>query len=229
MADKFLSPFTSLAISRQAVPGDWEFDCLPVYSIAFMNFTLPELGEDVKVEAMWWNMNASKPLNRKFRLFFIQLPLFKLEREEDCKTQLDRWLFTLVNMNKMESMPFADSAQVFEDLQRKLSRAALNSAESLHYERELKAYRDAVNQYRYAQREGLAKGRQEGLERGRKEGMEQGLREGIETGRRETLAANIFNMTREGLTDDLISRCLGISPAEVLELKQAFGDATGSN
>jgi len=74
---------------------------------------------------------------------------------------LDKWIYTMKNMETMESIPFAPAVEIFDRLEKVASYAALSREEKRLYDAQLKKARDLQNQYDFAVQTGLAEGRAE--------------------------------------------------------------------
>lgn len=190
--------YVSKSIVSQEKTGDWDFGLMPVYMISFQNFVLAELGDDVRTDAMLCNLNTHKPLTNKVRLIYIQLPKFDKKSEEECTTAFDKWLYFLINMETMNTVPnFAQTDPVFKELANISDYYSLSKDERLSYDRSLKAYRDMKNQFDYA----MSEGRAQGIAEGRAEGRAEGIIEGEE----KALKATIIRMYAKKLPIETIA------------------------
>lgn len=124
---------------------------------------------------MLCDIATHKPISGNMRYTYIQLPLFD-KREDECKIQLDRWLFTLIHMQNMEAMPFTYQSKLFERLADVASYANLSPEDRREYDRDLKAYRDINNQLAYSYKQGVDEGVEKGIKQGLEEGIEKSVR-----------------------------------------------------
>lgn len=167
--------YASRAIVDQGVPGkSWEYEYMPVYFVAFMNFKINELGNRVRTDAAICDLNSKKPLSDKMRFVFIELPNFTKIKDE-CETVFDKWIYILKNMEIMDRMPFIQERKLFNRLATVTSYASLTEAERREYDADLKAYRDLTNQISYAEKKGVEEGFEKGMEKGIEKGMEKGM------------------------------------------------------
>ena len=189
--------YVSRAICNQAIANKskWDYQLMPVHFVAFLNFTMEKLGPKVITHAMLSDVDTNEPITEKERFTYIQLPHFKLSKEE-CQEEIDEWLYTLKNMNTMEQMPFTSS--IFGRLATAVEYASLDPMQRIEYDRELKAYRDRINQDDYIREKALAEGRAEG--------------------RAEERAALIRNLFSSGMDLGTISRLTKIAVEEVKRL-----------
>ena len=77
-----------------------------------------------------------------------------------------------------------------------------------------KTLSDKNSEMTVAREEGLA----EGIERGMQQGLDQGRKEGIEEGIESKTKEAARNMKAEGLSNELIVKCLGISEEELKKI-----------
>ena len=118
-------------------------------------------------------------------------------------TDYDKWIFTLKNMDTMETMPFTEERNaIFARLEETAACANLTKEERELYEEQWRNYNDYYNTIDFAMEEGVAKGREEGREEGR-----------------EIRSVEIAKtMKSQGLEDTLIAQCTGLSPEEIAKL-----------
>ena len=163
--------YTSQAIARQGIRGDWDFNFHAVYFIAFMNFTLDALPE-FRTDVQLCDTKTHKVISHKMKYVYLQLPRFE-KTEAECKTNFDRWIYIFKNMATLERIPWAQKDSIFSQLGKFAQIANLSESQRRKYDKDLKIYRDSVNVLNYAQKqareEGLAEGREKGLAEGRAE------------------------------------------------------------
>ena len=131
-------------------------------------------------------------------MIYLQLPLFTKEADE-CKNQVERWIYLLKNMETLNRLPWAAQSAVFKKLESIADVGGMTRAERLQYDEALKKYRDTISVF-----EGV---RMEGRMEGREEGREEGLKEGA--------IANARKMKAYGLTLEMISDITGLTIDEV--------------
>ena len=116
---------------------------------------------------------------------YIELPNF-VKSETDLGTDLDRWLFVLKNMSKMDKIPLYFRKPVFEKLFQIAEYSNLTREEKAMYDIELKRKWDRANILAYAK------------EQARKEGLAEGLAEGKAEGKAEKSYEFVSNLLRAG-------------------------------
>ena len=107
--------YTSRLISEQLPKGNkWGYKLKEVYFIALLEFTLEEnTGEQYLHDLCLMDKQTKKIFYDKLEYKFIELPKFT-KTETELSTDLDRWLFLLKNLVKMDKMPFFLRKSVFE-------------------------------------------------------------------------------------------------------------------
>ena len=157
------------AIAQQGAQGEqWRFDFSPLYIIAFMNFQHSGLDTKVISDIALCDVNSHKQISDKLRFIYIQLPLFK-NKEEECKNEIEEWLFNLKNMETMDTLAFKTHKNLFDRLEKVTSYANLSESEKRKYDEDLKNFRDLDNTLYYREQIGIEKGIEQGIEKGKAE------------------------------------------------------------
>lgn len=161
--------YYSQAVSRQGEKGDtWGYSINAVYLIAFLNFRMDGLGDNLRTDVSLVNMQTGKVFSDKERFVFLQMPCFHKEAAE-CETLFERWIYVLKNMAVLDRMPWTAKDMVFQRLAKVAEVRNLTKEERMQYDASLKHYRDSLNVMRGAIEEGLIRGRTEGRAEGRAE------------------------------------------------------------
>lgn len=199
--------YVSRSITEQGKAGKWRYDFKPVYGIFFTNFNIYNSERKLRTDVVLADSVTGKQFSDKLRMIYIQLPEFKIERPEDCKTHFERWIYLLKNMETLVTMPFTDMDRLYKRIEEVSRVESLNRHERLQYERELKAYRDYNNTLLTAKEEGLADGLSKGIAQGRVQGIAQG--------RAEERAKIVMQLHSNGMEDARIAEILGIPEQEI--------------
>ncbi|MBQ1589042.1 MAG: Rpn family recombination-promoting nuclease/putative transposase [Prevotella sp.] len=206
--------YASEAISRQARKGrEWRFDIKAVYLIAFLNFTLEDIGTTFRTDVALLDMRTKEVFSDKIRLIYLQLPYFNKEADE-CENDFERWIYVLKNMETINRLPWTAKSAVFKRLEEIAEVRALTKEEQMQYDHALKVYRDNYNTFQGAIEEGMKEGREKGL----KEGREEGIKEGREEGRADKTKEIVQNMKKMGMSIEQIAQACGISVEEAEKL-----------
>lgn len=193
--------YISKAIVFQGVKGVWDYHLNPVHCIAFMNFVDEKLEQELVVHLGLCSLKTGKQPTSTLRVTYIQLPLFNKEVSE-CTTLFDRIIYTFKNMKDLDSMPFQGDDNIFEMLDRKLSKANLTWSERIKYEHELRKARDHKAQMDYAVSKGIAEGEARGKAigeaigeaKGRLAGMLDAFKRCVASGMSQTEAASLLGL-----------------------------------
>ena len=186
----------------QAERGDkWNYKLTPVYGVFLMNFKWQEVEEQhIREDVCLYNMHTHKVFSDKMKMTFLKIPMLDKDADE-CKTTLDRWLYILKNMEKMEAIPHTFMQDpVFRNLGKVAKYAALSEHDKHAYKASLKAYRDAYAIAETERSEGRAEGRAEG--------------------KAEERTNNFKAMVSFGITTEQIAKKFGLSEDEVLKIIQ---------
>ncbi|MDE7441737.1 MAG: Rpn family recombination-promoting nuclease/putative transposase [Muribaculaceae bacterium] len=177
----------------------WDYRLTPVYGVFLMNFEWKDVEEQhLREDVCLYNMQAQRIFSDKMRMTFLKIPMMD-KNADDCDTTLEKWLYLLKYMDKMEAIPNTFMKEpVFRRLEEKAKYAALNEKEKKAYRESLKIYRD---NYAIAETE-----RKEGREEGRKEGREDAFRQVIK------------NMLGMGMDLEAVAKATGLSIQELENL-----------
>lgn len=188
--------------------SEWDYSLTPVYGIFLMNFDWREgETEHLREDVCLMNRRTLEIFSNKIAMTFLKIPMMTKDPEE-CRTILDKWLYVLKNMDKMEAMPkvFMDEP-VFRRLRKVAKVAALTEAQRKEYDKSLKIYRDNYAIAMTERNEGFAEGKAEGIV----EGMEKGIEEG-----KIGVAKNLIAL---GLTDEQIMYATDLTPSQIAALR----------
>ena len=131
----------------------------------------------------------------KLKVFTLELSDYRKMKEEDCKTQIDYWLYNITNLETMNTnIPFQSQQPIFGKVG--------NIAELVHMTaEERKKYNISIDSYRT----NLSV-------------MKNERAEGIAEGERKATLANALSLKLNGVPVDIIAKSLGLSIEEVENL-----------
>ena len=194
--------YSTFAITYQAQRGtDWQFNLLPVYCIAILDFATVADDETYLRRIQLMDTNAHTVFYDKLTFVFIELA--KFERTLADLSQADKWVYLLKHMPELQNIPAELAAASFQKVFAIAEEAALSPDERWLYEGSLKQARDAYAQLAYAHQEGLT------------EGIAQGITQGQEAGRQAERIELARSMVGRGLEHKLISELTGLSEVEL--------------
>ena len=129
--------------------ADWAYEYDAVIGIFFMNFVHEVLLDKFRSDFGIRNLKSGKPqelqvLTDKLRMVFLQMPQFTKTIEE-CETKLDKWTYIIKNMETLNEMPWREQEELFDEISKVASVAALSEEERNRYEDALRNYRDNID------------------------------------------------------------------------------------
>jgi predicted transposase/invertase (TIGR01784 family) len=155
--------YLSKAIAEQGVPGTgWMYDISAVYCISLLNETVPNIPPKFRTDVMLTDIETKKTFSDKVRLVYLQLPYFD-KKEEECVTNLDKWIYNLKHMERLTQLPFGADGGVFKLLDEVTDVDSLSKEERREYEHTLKVFRDLHVAMVGADLKGYNRGKQEGM------------------------------------------------------------------
>ncbi|MDO4224245.1 MAG: Rpn family recombination-promoting nuclease/putative transposase [Acinetobacter sp.] len=198
--------YTTYPIREQGEKGDWNYSLKAVYCIAVLNFTFDDFLAAPACHEVVHTVQLKDQNNRVFydKLTFIYLEMPNFDKKEhELKTQLDKWLYFIKNLEDIQQIPHIFNDDVFTKAFATAELAKLDRGNRTQYEHSLKQYRDlqsAMETYR---------------EEGRAEGIEAGIEIGIEQNKR-AIAKQLKMM---GLSVEQIQQATGLSSTEIEQIK----------
>ena len=162
--------YTSFPIQEQAIRGSWNFSLTPIYFIGLLNFEVNRFRDskeylhhgkitDIKTkEIMYDNLN----------MIYVEIPKLKKEKEE-LNSHLEWWLYVFQNLNRLQEIPQALKNDVIAKAFEKAEFVKLPKDEQDKYHKNLKVYRDLLNSFSTAKKEGEKRGFKKGIKQGKLE------------------------------------------------------------
>jgi predicted transposase/invertase (TIGR01784 family) len=198
--------YASRLISDMAPKGKrkvWNYAITEVYVIVLMDgFTLPDSTNSQYLHDICL---CSRDNGEVFYegLGFVYLELLNFAKTEaELETDLDRWLYVLKNMAKMDKIPLYLRKPIFEKLFNIAEYSNLSKEEKEMYDVELKRKWDNANILAYAK------------EQARKEGLAEGKAEGEV----KSLETVIINGSKNGLTIGQLQAITGWEKDKITEV-----------
>lgn len=179
---------------------EWKFKLYPVYGVFLLNFKSGRT-DKLRTNIVLADRETGKQLSDTIHQIYLEMPYFS-KSEDECKTSLDYWLYTLIYMEQLETLPFKGQKQLFEKLERLAKVVNLNKKERAEYEESLKVYRDNQGVLDYA------------IESGFEEGMAKGMEKGMAKGKAEMAGS----MKRNGMDIQSIILYSGLTAEEIAAL-----------
>lgn len=185
---------------------DWDYHLKRIYGVFFMNFINPQHPDRLSHFTFMETTKMYKDTD-VFQYWKIQMPLYRNMKESDCKTNIDKWIFNLSNMDAMDTqLSFTEEIPLFMRLGNLASYSALNKAQQIAYDDSYNNYLAYRGSMEYKLREGIRIGKEEGRVEGRAEGEQQ---KALSVARA---------MKQHGDDIDYIAAITGLTPDEIAAL-----------
>jgi len=211
--------YTSFPIQEQAIRGSWDFRLTPIYFIGLLNFKV----ERFKDTPQYLHHGKIMEIDRKeimydnLNMIYVEIPKLQKSKEE-LSNHLEWWLYMFQNLNRLEEIPINFRGDVIERAFNRAEFINLPKDEQDKYHKNLKVYRDLINSFNSAKKEGW----QDGLKRGMEEGLEKGREEGLEKGREEGASDKAIeiakNLKQSGVTSEVIKEVTGLDIDTIIKL-----------
>ena len=217
--------YTASKLYEQGPKGEknWDFELKEVYLIAVMDFNFENVQSGKYLHRVRLaEEETGQTFYNKLGFIFLELPNFNIE-EKDIKTDLERWMYVLCNMAKMEKIPVILHKRIFQKLFKIAEVANLKKEEYMLYEKALldkwtdySVRKTSEEKIKTAEKKGMEKGMEKGIEKGIEKGMQKGIEKGTEQKTREVVKKLISKL---GLTDVQISDIAGVSVDYVKKIR----------
>lgn len=160
--------YSTFPIQEQARNKDkfWDFELKAIYTIGILDFVFDESDEnkyrhDVKLT----EQESKSVFYDKLTYIYLEMPKFQ-KSEAELKTGVEKWMFVLKNLSKLDRIPLELKEAVFLKLFKTAEIAKLKPDEYKQYEASVNAYRDIFNikntYFEKGEIKGIIKGRIEG-------------------------------------------------------------------
>lgn len=194
--------YSSFPIKEQAKKGVWNFELMPVYFIAILNFHYDENEERQKfLRAVCLKDQDGEIFYDKLHFKFLQMPLFT-KQEHELETHFDKWVYFLKNLENFDHIPTILNEPIF---QKGFEIAELSHLTARQYDAYLKSLVD-YSEVQNVSDTSFGDGEKIGIEKGKIAGK---MEEKIEIAK---------GMLAEKLPLDLIVKLTGLSLPEIEKL-----------
>lgn len=106
--------YSTFPIKEQAKKGEWNFELVPVYFIAILNFHYDEEEERRKFRRdVCLKDQDGDIFYDKFHFKFLQMPLFT-KQEHELETHFDKWVYFLKNLENFDHIPAILNEPIFQ-------------------------------------------------------------------------------------------------------------------
>ena len=185
--------YSSFAIREQGTKGSilkpWDYKLMPVYVVGILNFVMDEEDEEV-ITRVTLKDDRNREFNKNLQFIFIEMPKFTKE-EPELETFLDKWLYVIKNISRLDDKPQALTEGIFKKLFDVAEISQFSKLDRAEYEESLKVFWDFSNVLSTAERKGRAEGE------------------------RETNLRNAKNLKALGVDVETISKATGLTRKEI--------------
>ena len=185
--------YSSFAIREQGTKGSimkpWDYKLMPVYVVGILNFVMDEDDEKV-ITRVTLKDDRNREFNKNLQFIFIEMPKFTKE-EPELETFLDKWLYVIKNISRLDDKPQALTEGIFKKLFDVAEISQFSKLDRAEYEESLKVFWDFSNVLSTAERKGRVEGE------------------------RETNLRNAKKMKQKGLTSEDIAEITGLTKEEI--------------
>ena len=176
---------STLAIQKQKLSGETDYDFPTVYFIGLMDFSLHEGSERVDFRYTLRENQSGELMTPRIQYVFLELPNALGRALTPAASVMDNICWALHEMEHLTERPAELKQEIFKLLFDSAELANFTADERAKYQLDMTTERDIINQIAYARKKGMEEGREEGRELGREEGREEGRELGREEGREE--------------------------------------------
>lgn len=192
--------YAARAYDRQNRRGE-NYDVPPVYLIGLMGTEIDhpdqEFWRDRYVsEYTFREKEAHDLLDETIVIIFAELVRFD-KAESECMTDMDRMLFILKNMGRLDRQPELLRREIYTKIFEACEIARFNEDKLIQFNKDMYDERRRNGELAAAIEEGMEKGLEKGLEKGREEGIAEAVRKMLAAGLSMEQVCGIMGMTAD--------------------------------
>jgi predicted transposase/invertase (TIGR01784 family) len=106
--------YSTFPIKEQVKKGEWNFELMPVYFIAILDFIYDEKEEMQKFRRdVCLKDQDGEIFYDKFHFKFLEMPLFT-KQEHELETHFDKWVYFLKNLENFDHIPAILNEPIFQ-------------------------------------------------------------------------------------------------------------------
>jgi predicted transposase/invertase (TIGR01784 family) len=170
--------------------------------VGLLNFVLDEAdGSGDVITRVSLKDERNRVFSKNLQFIFVEMPKFG-KRVDELDTFLDKWLYVIQNMNRLNDKPAALTESIFHKLFDVAEIAQFSKVDRAEYEESLKVFWDFSNVLSSAERKG----------------REEGIAEGVAKGEREEKLRNAKSFKDLGVDVEKISKATGLTKEEIERL-----------
>lgn len=188
-------------------------------------FTLKHESEDAVEEGFisryeLRNRHNAELMTPALNFVFVELGRLKLKENEaeKCSTLLEKFVFSLKYMHRLQEPPKGFTDKLLDRLYRATELASMPIDTREFYDHNMRTELDIIAEREYARQVAIADGRAEGKAQGLAEGRSQGLAEGRAEGLAEGKAEVAKRLLEKGVAMEIIVASTGLSEEQIKAL-----------
>ena len=170
---------STLAIQKQKLSGETDYDFPTVYFIGLMDFSLHEGSERVDFRYTLRENQSGELMTPRIQYVFLELPNALGRALTPAASVMDNICWALHEMEHLTERPAELKQEIFKLLFDSAELANFTADERAKYQLDMTTERDIINQIEYARKKGMEEGREEGREEGFRLMAEQLLKKGM--------------------------------------------------
>jgi predicted transposase/invertase (TIGR01784 family) len=106
--------YSMFPIREQAQKGEWDFELLPVYFVAILDFEYDEKQKWRKfMRDVYLKDQDGEVFYEKLHFKFLQMPLFN-KKEHELENRFEKWVYFLKNLENFEHIPAILNEPIFQ-------------------------------------------------------------------------------------------------------------------
>jgi predicted transposase/invertase (TIGR01784 family) len=153
--------YSTFPIKEQAQKGGWNFNLMPVYFIAILDFKYDEKEEEAKFRRdVCLKDQDGDVFYDKLHFKFLQMPLFN-KQEHELESHFDKWVYFLKNLENFDHIPAILNEPIFQRGFEIAELSHLKPRQFDDYEKSLLEYWEVKNVKDTAFGDGVEKGKTE--------------------------------------------------------------------
>lgn len=194
-ADRVLY-YTTKIIAGQGKKG-WDYNLKPVISIVVMDFDLKNMTKSLIHDMQLMDVKTGDLLSDKVRVLLLSLKQVELKKWEDCGSEIERLMFLIKNMDKLDKTSEIYKSKEYQDMFEAAETNNMVNEELVAYSQSLQRMRDYQSGLEYVRKESFDDGRAEGRAEGRDEERRESIRFMLSVGIAPEVIAAQYNMTSD--------------------------------
>jgi predicted transposase/invertase (TIGR01784 family) len=193
--------YSMFPIREQAQKGEWNFELLPIYFVAILDFEYDEKNTSRKfMRDVYLKDQDGEIFYEKLHFKFLQMPLFN-KKAHELENRFEKWVYFLKNLESFDHIPSILNESIFQKGFGIAELSHLTTAQHEQYQKSLIQYWDVKNV------------------------TDTAFKDGKQEGRYEEKMEIVKGMLAEKLQLELIAKLTGLTLAEIENLNNEIFEA----